>query len=217
LPPAETGGKLVQSISGRTSFNLYSAETGQYVLSIVNGSSMTLKEDAQGDIIGYFLNSTVGTMRLYGNGPSIVGTVNISAGKPVLSCFNFSQALGATFGWSQTQNTAIDFGLGVMWAKEIPTQINGVTISPALAMDAINPLGGDAVVLTGGYTIMQGGGDETNGWLVMASMDDKTGDLLMCKNFTYSGGFESLLPFTRTTSCNIDGYRAIANVVNNKN
>ena len=27
---------------------------------------MTLKEDSQGDIIGYYLNSTVGTMRTYG-------------------------------------------------------------------------------------------------------------------------------------------------------
>ncbi len=221
LPASETGGKLVQSTGGRTSFNLYSAETGQYVLSIVNGSSMQLKEDAQGNLIGYYLNSTVGTIRTYGpaasfGGAPLTGTVNITAGHPVLCCFNFSQALGNAWGWSPSQNTAIDFGLGVMWAKEIPTQINGVTINPALAMDSINPLGGDAVVLTGGYTIMQGGGDETCGWLVMASMDDTTGDLLMCKNFTYSGGFESLLPYTRTTSCNIDGYRAITNVVNNK-
>jgi hypothetical protein len=221
LPASETGGRLIQSISGRTTFNLYSAETGQYVLSIVNGSSMTLKEDSQGDIIGYFLNSTVGTMRIYGNAPAmgtqpLVGTVNITAGHPVLCCFNFTQALGNSWGWSPSLNTAIDFGLGVMWAKPVPTEINGKPITPALAMDAINPLGGDAVVLTGGYTIMQGGGDETSGWLVVASMDDTTGDVLMCKNFTYADGYESLLPYTRTTSCNIDGYRAIANVVNNK-
>jgi outer membrane protein assembly factor BamB len=230
LPASETGGKLIQSTgtemgmfgpAQKTAYNLYSAETGQYVLSIVNASAMTLKEDAQGDIIGYYLNSTVGTMRIYGPAASMgtqpmIGTVNITAGKPVLCCFNFSQALGNAWGWSPSQNTAIDFGLGVMWAKPVPTEINGKPISPALAMDSINPLGGDAVVLTGGYTIMQGGGDETCGWLVVASMDDTTGDLLMCKNFTYADGYESLLPYTRTTSCNVDGYRVIANVVNNK-
>ena len=230
LPASETGGKLIQS-SGtemgmfgpaqKTAYNLYSAETGQYVLSIVNASAMTLKEDSQGDIIGYYLNSTVGTMRIYGNAPQmgtqpLVQTVNITAGKPVLCCFNFTQALGNSWGWSPSQNTAIDFGLGVMWAKPVPTEINGKPIFPALAMDAINPLGGDAVVLTGGYTIMQGGGDETCGWLVVASMDDATGDVLMCKNFTYADGYQSLLPYTRTTSCNVDGNRVIANVVNNK-
>jgi hypothetical protein len=230
LPASETGGKLIQSTgtemgmfgpAQKTAYNLYSAETGQYVLSIVNASAMTLKEDSQGDIIGYYLNSTVGTMRIYGNAPQmgtqpLVQTVNITAGKPLLCCFNFTQALGNSWGWSPSQNTAIDFGLGVMWAKPVPTQINGKTISPALAMDSINPLGGDAVVLTGGYTIMQGGGDETCGWLVVASMDDTTGDVLMCKNFTYADGYQSLLPYTRTTSCNVDGNRVIANVVNNK-
>ena len=105
---------------------------------------MTLKEDAQGDIIGYYLNSTVGTMRIYGpaasmGSPPMVGTVNITAGNPVLCCFNFSQALGNAWGWSPSQNTAIDFGLGVMWAKPVPTEINGETISPALAMDCNQP------------------------------------------------------------------------------
>ncbi len=230
LPASETGGRLIQSTgtemgmfgpTTRPAYNLYSAETGQYVLSIVNASSMTIKEDGFGNLIGYYINSTVGTMRTYGPAASfgsapMTGTVNITAGKPVLCCFNFSQALGNAWGWSPSQNTAIDFGLGVMWAKPVPTEINGKTISPALAMDSINPLGGDAVILTGGYAHMQGGGDETTGWLVMASMDDTTGELLMCKNFTYADGYQSLLPFTRTTSCNVDGIRAIANVVNNK-
>ena len=230
LPASETGGKLIQSTGmemgtfgpqQKPAYNLYSAETGQYVLSIVNGSSLTIKEDSQGDLIGYYLNSTVGTMRTYGpsgsfGGQPVTDLVNITAGHPVLCCFNFSQALGNVFGWSPSQDTAIDFGLGVMWAKPVPTEINGAPITPPLAMDAINPLGGDAVVLTGGYTIMQGGGDETSGWLVIARMDDTTGDILMCKNFTYADGFKSLLPYTRTTSCNIDGYRTIANVVNNE-
>jgi hypothetical protein len=221
LPTSETGGKLIQSTDGGTTYNLYSAETGQYVLSIINGPSMNIKEDSYGSLIGYYLNSTVGTMKTYGPAPSfgsapITGSANITANHPVLCCFNFSQALGNVFGWAPSANTAIDFGIGVMWAKPVPTEIDGKSISPALALDAINPLGGDAVVLTGGYTIMQGGGDETSGWLVVASMDDTTGNILMCKNFTYADGYQSLLPYTRTTSCNIDGYRAIANVVNNK-
>ncbi|MDD4326144.1 MAG: PQQ-binding-like beta-propeller repeat protein [Candidatus Bathyarchaeota archaeon] len=230
LPASETGGKLVQSTGTemgmfgpqqRPAYNMYSAETGQYVLSIVNGASMSIKEDAKGNLIGYYLNSTVGTMYTYGpaasfGGAPVTGSVQITAGHPVLCAFNFSQALGNAWGWSPSVNTGIDFRSGVMWAKPIPTEIGGVPISPQLAMDSINPLGGDAVVLTSGYVHMQGGGDETAGWLVIASMDDTTGDLLMCKNFTHSGGYQSLLPYTRTTSCNIDRYRTITNVVNNK-
>ena len=228
LPASETGGINVQSTGTemgmfgpqqRPAYNMYSAETGQYVLSIINGASMTLKEDSFGNLIGYYINSTVGTMNTYGPAPAfgsapITGRVNITSTQPVLCCFNFSQALGNAWGWSPSLNTAIDFRLGVMWAKPIPTSLGGVPIS--LAMDSINPLGGDAVILTTGYTHGQGVGDETAGWLVVASMDDTTGDVLMCKNFTYAGGYESLLPFTRTTSCNVNGIRAIANVVNNK-
>ena len=58
LPAAETGGKIIQSTgtemgifgpSAKPAYNLYSAETGQYVLSIVNASSMTIKEDGFGN------------------------------------------------------------------------------------------------------------------------------------------------------------------------
>ena len=35
--------------------------TGNYILSIVNGTAMTLTEDAGGDLIGYYVNTTAGT------------------------------------------------------------------------------------------------------------------------------------------------------------
>jgi hypothetical protein len=234
LPYSETGGVNCQSTqyevseymgftsySQKEAYNMYSAETGQYVLSIINApSSLVIKEDASGHLIGYYINSTVGTVNTYGPAPPMgaipaTGSVNITANQPVLCAFNFSQALGNTWGWSPSVNTAIDFRYGVMWAEPIPVEIDGAPISPTLSIDAINPLSGDAVILTAGYVHMQGGGDEQSGWLVVASMDDTTGDLLMCKNFTYPT-FQSLLPFTRTTSTNIDGVRTITNLVNNK-
>ena len=102
-----------------------------------------------------------------------------------------------------------------MWATPVPTNISGVPISPALVMDAINPLSGDAVTLSSGYVHMEGGGDEQSGWLVYASIDDTTGQLLWCKNFTYPD-CQALLPFTRTTSSQGYGVRTVANLVNNK-
>ncbi len=222
LPYSETGGVNCQSTeydvsytygfpmyTQKDAYNLYSAQTGQYVLSIINApSSLTLKADATGNLIGYYLNSTVGNMT------TSKGLVNITENHPVLGCFNFSQALGNSWGWSPSLNTVIDFRSGIMWANPIPVDIGGAPISPTLAIDAINPLTGNAVILTAGYVHMQGGGDEQAGWLVVASMDDTTGELLMCKNFTYPT-FTALLPFTRTQSTNIDGIRTITNEVNN--
>ena len=37
---------------------MFDAMTGNYILSIVNGTSMTLTEDDHGDLIGYYVNST---------------------------------------------------------------------------------------------------------------------------------------------------------------
>jgi hypothetical protein len=228
LPASETGGIAIPSYavmtpfgpSGPTQYNMYSALTGEYVLSIVNASSMTIKSDANGNLIGYYINSTAGSMTTYGSAPAmasqpVTGVVKISATDPDLCCFNFSQALGNSWGWSPSQNTVIDAGLGVMWAQPIPISISGVAITPQLVMDAINPLCGNAVTLSSGYVHMEGGGDEQSGWIVYASMDDTTGQLLWCKNFTYPE-YQSLLPFTRTTSSQGDGIRTISNMVNNK-
>ncbi|MGD6851212.1 MAG: PQQ-binding-like beta-propeller repeat protein [Candidatus Bathyarchaeia archaeon] len=222
LPAAETGGIKYNTAPGTTQYNMYSAETGQYVLSIVNGSGLTMKADANGNLIGYYLDSIPGTKFTYGpaagfGGQPVTGNYTVeSATQPYLACFNLSMALGNAWGWAPSANTAIDFKYGIMWAKPIPTEINGAPISPTLSIDAINPLTGDAVILTAGYVHMQGGGDEQSGWLILASMDDTTGNVVMCKNFTYAGGYKSLLPFTRTTSCNIDGIRTITNLVNDE-
>ena len=227
LPASETGGVKTGSTgfemgafgpSPRPQYNLYSALTGEYVLSIVNGTSMTLKADPNGNLIGYYLNSTAGSMRIWNAAPpmgsqSVKSVVTITQGTPVLCAFNFSMALGNSWGWSPSQNTVIDFGMGVMWAKPIPTNISGVPIIPGLSIDAINPITGNAIILTSGYVHMQGGGDEQSGWLVEAAMDDTTGAILSCQNYTYPA-FQSLLPFTRTQSTNIDGVRTITNEVN---
>jgi hypothetical protein len=219
LPASETGGKAIVNVG--TQYNMYSALTGEYVLSIVNGSSLNLKTDANGNLIGYYLDSTAGTKNTYGpaapfGGSPVTGTYTVTnSSTPYLTCFNLSLALGNAWGWSPSQNTVIDFKYGITWAKAIPTNIGGAAISPTLSIDAIAPMCGNAIVLTSGYVHMQGGGDEQSGWLVVASMDDTTGELLMCKNFTNAGGYNSLLPFTRTYSTNVDGLRIITNNVNN--
>jgi len=213
LSASETGGIPISNVG--TQYNMYSAFTGKYVLSVVNGTSMTLRTDAHGHLIGYYINSTRGTMPTFGPAPTfgsppIKGTVNITT--PVLCAFNMSQALGNSWGWGPSVNTVIDFRLGVMWAKPVPTEISGKPISPSLAINAIT---GDAVVMSGGYVHGQGVGGEVPGWLVVASMDVNTGNVLWLQNLTYPE-CSALLPFTRTTSSFGEGVLAIANDVNYK-
>ena len=150
---------------------------------------MTLKADAQWKL-DRLLSRQHSWHRVttYGNAPPfgfqpVTGVVNIAPGQTYLCAFNFSQALGMTWGWSPSQNSIVDASLGVMWAKQIPTNISGVPIVPSLSIDAINPITGNAIILTSGYVHMQGGGDEQSGWLVEAAMDDTTGALLSCQNY----------------------------------
>lgn len=217
LPASDTGG--IQVINAGTQWNMYSGLTGQYVLSVVNGTGLTLRADENGNLIGYYINSTAGPQTVYSFGsggglfgPPLVGTVvNITG--PRLCAFNMTQLIGSSWGWGPSLNGVYDFARGVMWAKPVPTDISGAAISPGLA---INSITGDAVVLSGGYVHGQGVGGETPGWLVIASMDQITGDVVMCKNLTYASGAESLLPFTRTTSSFGYGMITIANDVNYK-
>jgi hypothetical protein len=225
LPPADTGGRLVpngygiiQTIFGPmygplTQWNMYSGLTGKYVLSVVNGTTPVWTTDENGNMIGYYINSTVGTMDIYGPAPPmgqnpLVGQVNITEGAPVLCCFNMSQALSNSWGWGPSQNTVIDFDRGVMWAVPLYNNVSGVPIDPGLA---INGITGNAIVMTGGFTFGQFFGGEQNGWLVVAAQDANDGHQLWCKNLT-KDDYDVLAPFTRVEMSINDGLWMLANM-----
>jgi outer membrane protein assembly factor BamB len=192
LPAADTGGS--QPANSGTQWNMYDATTGQYVLSIVNGSALTLRPDESGNLIGYFLNTTAGTEIVHPS-PGVNQIVTNTGSH--LSCVNLTMAIGQTGGsWQPARNTVRAMNTGLMWSKPVPTNISGAAISPALAVSSVT---GNAVVMTGGFVHGQGVGGETAGWLVVASFDADKGDLLMSKNLTYAGGDNSFLPYTRTS------------------
>jgi hypothetical protein len=194
-----------------TEWNMYSALTGEYVLSVVNGTSPDIiTTDANGDMIGYYINSTVGTMTTYGSAPAfgiqpVTGKVSITATSPVLVCWNMSQAICDNWGWEPAQYSVVEFGLGVMWAEPLPSKTdtgapidNGAFNNPTLAINGVTD---GAVVMTAGYTFGQGFGNEQNGWLLVAAMDANTGAILFAKNFTYAD-VPALVPFTRLIQTN---------------
>lgn len=206
LPAADTGGTPIANTG--TQWNMYDGLTGKYILSVVNGSALTLRTDDSGNLIGYFVNSTAGTEIVH-PAPGVNQVVTNTG--PHLSMVNMTMAIGQTGSqWNPSVNTVRAMSNGIMWSKPLPNNITGVPISPALA---INSITGDAVILSSGYIHGQGVGGETAGWLVIASMDQNTGNLVLAKNITYTDT-PALLPFTRTTA--IFGYSqiVIANDVN---
>ena len=112
-----TGNPLGASLSSTTiltglSYNMYDAMTGDYVLTIANGTSMSLTEDESGNLIGYYVNSS--TANAYH--------------KPTLNMWNSTQAIfyptsqyvpgdtTASWSWRPRQDSVIDFQRGVVWS-----------------------------------------------------------------------------------------------------
>jgi hypothetical protein len=204
LPAADTGGTVPNNRG--TQWNMYSALTGKYVLSIVNGTNPSLTVDENGDIIGYYINSTAGTMTTYGwpapfTNPPVTGTVTIESGHPVLVCWNMSQALANTWGWGPGLNGVYPFDWGVTWVKPLPSETdtgapinNGATNNPTMS---INGITNGAVVMTAGFSFGQGFGGQQVGWLLVGAMDANTGAQLWAHNFT-STDTDTLIPDSRT-------------------
>ncbi len=188
---------------------MYDALNGQYILSIANGSALTLRPDENGNLIGYFINATAGTETVH-PAPGVNKVVTTTG--PHLSMVNMTMAIGQTGGsWQVARNTARNMSDGIMWTVELPKNVSDVTINPALSINAVV---GNAVIMSSGYTHMQGGGGETCGWLVYTSIDADTGALLFNKNFTYTDGWKSYLPYTRTSQAFGEGLIINMNDVN---
>jgi hypothetical protein len=201
LPAGDVGGSPIIQQSGTTQWNMYDALNGEYVLSVVNGSALTLRPDANGNLIGYFINNTAGTQTVYPNvnAPS----QKVTTTGPHLTCVNMTMAIGQTGGsWQPARNTVREMKTGYMWDLNLPNNISGAIIDPALYINAVV---GNAVIMTGGMVHAQGAGGETAGWMVYCSVDADSGSLLWLKNLTYADGWKSYLPFTRTSFCYGEG------------
>jgi outer membrane protein assembly factor BamB len=119
----------VTTVLTGTTYSMYDAVSGDYILSIVNDTfPMTLTEDSNGDLIGYFVNS------------SITG-----AYAPTLGMWNSTRAIllsqpaeyyGATTAdawfWRPPDNGIIPWSLGIQWTAPLPTNINGVPLPTTL-------------------------------------------------------------------------------------
>jgi len=162
-----------------TTYNLFDAMTGTYILSIVNGSSMYLIEDEVGALLGYFVDNS-----------------NMSA--PTISLWNSSQAIlywrsqyepGVTitsWSWRPPQNGVIDFERGIVWTKPLPIELNGVPFGdylqfgfPSPSRLAINRIDDNVILLTALSDRFF-----NTGWAIDAAYDATTGNQLWIVNRT---------------------------------
>jgi len=196
---------------GPITWNMYSGTTGLYTGSITGGTGLFgLHEDANGNIIGYYTNSTPGIMSIWtpqqylfanptpGTGlpTTLKSTVTIAPGQTMLCEFNFTQALwdlpGNNWEWAASQGFSIDFRVGTMWAMPIPTTLNGKAINPALS----------EVRYTGDEILFQSYMDPAfffeDGWAVYCAMNANTGAVSWIANWTYPT-YQSLLPWARSS------------------
>lgn len=158
------------SKAGTTNWNMFDAMTGMYILSIVNGTSMTVTRDDHNNLIGYYVNST-------------------SPGGPTLNMWNSTQCIivgtnGLTaWQWRPTQNAKIEFKNGIMWTKPLPTNMSGsASFAPAGSL-SIWTVVSDTVLLT---SPAPAAGSFQGGFVIEAGFDAKTGSQLWIVNRTYA-------------------------------
>jgi len=142
-------------VSG-TTYNMFDAMTGDYILSIVNGTSIANTIDASGDMIGYYVNNTVGNRNLYSvsaNGASILqttvpnpqtavggasfGNIALPSGPigPSLEEWNSTQCIlyaqwpyqAAGWEWRPQLHSIVNWEYGVQWSAPVATNVSGYT------------------------------------------------------------------------------------------
>jgi hypothetical protein len=119
---------------------MYDAQTGNYILSIVNGAgstsasgttaTMTVTEDESGDLIGYFVNASVTGV-----------TLNMWNSTQAILYPNSQFVPGVTvanWNWRPLQNQVIDFKRGIVWTTPLATNISGVPLPQNLAINSVN-------------------------------------------------------------------------------
>lgn len=105
-----------------TTYSMWDAVSGEYILSIVNCTTMTLVEDDNGNLIGYYVNAS--TANPYG--------------KPTLTMWNSTRAIllnqpaqyyGQTSAnawfYRPPANGIIPFGDGIQWTAPVATDLAG--------------------------------------------------------------------------------------------
>jgi hypothetical protein len=193
-----TTGTPAGIVSTGTTLNMFDAKTGTYILSIVNGTGMSMTEDEGGNLIGYYNNYTAGTQTIMGkinggNGPT---PITVTSTGPTLNMWNSTDCIMAGdwshqasgWYWRPPQNGVIPFSDGITWSQPLATDISGNAIPPYTnspgGIRSIN----SGVILEAAFAFAGSPYFQT-GYGVYAGYSQTTGQRLWIKNIT-------MTPFT---------------------
>ena len=137
-------------VSTGTTWNMFDALTGQYILSIVNGTSPTTTVDANGNLIGYYINATAGTQLIDGpinpvTGPTRVPVTNPSGGA-LLEVWNSTQCIEGSawpssasgWEWRPPQGGIVPFSEGITAVYALQTNSSTYPLPTNWAIWGIN-------------------------------------------------------------------------------
>jgi len=153
--------------AGTTTYNMFDAMTGNYILSIVNGTAFSaVTEDDSGNLICYYINAS--TSNSY-NAP----TLNMwNSTKAILKYGYDTFVLLGLQVWRPPQGGIIPFSNGIQWTMPIATNISGAPITLSYAGISSGVILMDQYSTTGGAIAFQ------NGWIVEAGYSSDNGQLL---------------------------------------
>ena len=103
-----------------TTWKMYDAMTGNYILSIVNGSTMYRTQADDGSIIGYYVNFTDGNLYCWNSSACILNYEQLTAGPGYAD---------ATWMWRPPQGANIDWKYGIMWHVPVTQGLGVASIS----------------------------------------------------------------------------------------
>jgi hypothetical protein len=192
--------------AGANNWYMYDGMTGQYEAEITNAASPSwLGQDPNGNIIGYLVNDTTGTMVVNGvpvttdSGSifSFVTFTSVSDGHPIQNSFelwNMTQCLAQTgLNWAITPGTVYQWKAGIQWDVLIPTTVNGLSTGSLVGGGfGFSSWSGNTIVMSSGAISVA----ESLGWQLEAGFNTQTGALMWIDNRT--GGI--FVPYTRISN-----------------
>ena len=186
-----TEGTPAGIVSSGTTYNMFDAMTGKYILSIVNGTGLSQPYfDNGGNLIGTYVNATAGTQHIMGVindniGPSPVAVTTPSGGV-MLQEWNSTEcvmagawsAQASGWYWRPPQNGIIPFSDGIEYSWPIATTYQGNPLPATLSIKTDNA---NTIVM---QSLSVGPIDNTLGWGIFAAYSATTGQQLWIENIT---------------------------------
>ena len=103
-----------------TTYGMYDAMTGKWILDVVNGTGVTFAEAADGSLLGYYINSTSMTLNMW------------NSSRAIMTYSLVTRQNTNSFSWRPAQGGMIPWSMGLEWSVPMVTTMaasNGTTVN----------------------------------------------------------------------------------------